>query len=301
MNLGTPAPAAAPAQPAPAADPSMDFADPTAAPAPEAGGGEMPFEKEPFNAGVEADEAQDPKKFIEQLSGKLGQSLRKYATDQGQPDFKLEKFAINSVISATHTAEMDPKDKDEIIKKINTSGNDDQAAPEASAEPTTDDSQPPTQAPDEKPTDEQTLMEMSLNDVNTKKLIDIYQAGGKNGQIVYKLVTHRNDFQNSAEFMEALKDYVDYEELNDIFARLKELGIQVPQDHEQPVFEGLQSTESLRIFEDKTNSMSQPTTKPAVKPRTAPATKPATKPSRRSRPFQPIVTPGVQPDPKALA
>jgi hypothetical protein len=32
------------------------------------------------------------KKFIEQLSGKIGQSLRKFTETQGQPDFELEKF-----------------------------------------------------------------------------------------------------------------------------------------------------------------------------------------------------------------
>jgi hypothetical protein len=50
---------------------------------------DMSFEKEPFDAGVEADEETDPKKFIEQLSGKLGQSLRQYTKEQGQPDFEL--------------------------------------------------------------------------------------------------------------------------------------------------------------------------------------------------------------------
>ena len=85
---------------------------------------DMPFEKEPFDAGVDADEESDPKKFIEQLSGKLGQSLRQFTKDNGQPDFELEKFAINSVISATHTAEMDEADKNDIIKKINNSGED---------------------------------------------------------------------------------------------------------------------------------------------------------------------------------
>jgi hypothetical protein len=87
--------------------------------------GDMPFEKEPFDAGVEADEDTDPKKFIEQLSGKLGQSLRQYTKDQGQPDFELEKFAINSVISATNSSQMDEEDKDDIIKKLNTAGKDD--------------------------------------------------------------------------------------------------------------------------------------------------------------------------------
>jgi hypothetical protein len=47
-------------------------------------------------------EETDPKKFIEQLSGKIGQSLRKFTETQG-PDFELEKFAINSLLSATHT------------------------------------------------------------------------------------------------------------------------------------------------------------------------------------------------------
>ena len=111
----------APASPAPAA--------PITEPADDAGFGDLggtepaapaddkPFDDEPFDAGVEADEASDPKKFIEQLTGKLGQSLRKYTEEQGQPDFELEKFAINSLLSATHTSEMDEEDKKDIIKK----------------------------------------------------------------------------------------------------------------------------------------------------------------------------------------
>lgn len=127
------APAAAPAidaEPAPMGDTSteptdeLDFGG-----APESNeetpSNDKPFDDQPFDAGVEADEQTDPKKFIEQLSGKLGQSLRKYTEEQGQPDFELEKFAINSVISATHTSEMDEEDKNDIIKKINTSGEND--------------------------------------------------------------------------------------------------------------------------------------------------------------------------------
>ncbi len=37
----------------------------------------------------------------------------------------MEKFAINSLLSATHTAEMDEEDKKDIIKKVNTSGDED--------------------------------------------------------------------------------------------------------------------------------------------------------------------------------
>ena len=84
--------------------------------------GDKPFDDTPFDAGVEADEDENPEKYIQQLAGKLGTTLRKYSEDKGQPDFDLEKFAINSVISATHTAEMDEEDQKDIIKKIKNSG-----------------------------------------------------------------------------------------------------------------------------------------------------------------------------------
>lgn len=84
--------------------------------------GDKPFDDTPFDAGVEADEDEDPEKFIQQLAGKLGTTLRKYTEDKGEPDFPLEKFAINSVISATHTAEMDKDDQKDIIDKIKSSG-----------------------------------------------------------------------------------------------------------------------------------------------------------------------------------
>ena len=83
---------------------------------------DKPFDDTPFDAGVEADEDEDPEKYIQQLAGKLGTTLRKYTEDKGEPDFDLEKFAINSVISATHTAEMDAEDQKDIIKKIKSSG-----------------------------------------------------------------------------------------------------------------------------------------------------------------------------------
>lgn len=83
---------------------------------------DKPFDDTPFDAGVEADEDEDPEKYIQQLAGKLGTTLRKYSEDKGAPDFDLEKFAINSVISATHTGEMDAEDQKDIIRKIKSSG-----------------------------------------------------------------------------------------------------------------------------------------------------------------------------------
>jgi CxxC motif-containing protein len=99
------------------ADMGLDAEVPEAAP-----GDDKPFDDTPFDAGIEADETEDPEKYIQQLAGKLGTTLRKYSEDKGQPDFDLEKFAINSVISATHTAEMDEEDQKDIIKKIKSSG-----------------------------------------------------------------------------------------------------------------------------------------------------------------------------------
>ena len=87
---------------------------------------DKPFDDEPFDAGVEADEDEDPKKYIQQLAGKIGQSLRDYEKELGDPDFELEKFVINSVISATNTSEMDKEDQEDIIKKVETSGSDDE-------------------------------------------------------------------------------------------------------------------------------------------------------------------------------
>lgn len=123
--------------PAPVADPTadLDFGGATGAPEEpqaQASPNDKPFDDEPFDAGVEADENSDPKKYIEQLTGKLGQSLRTYTETQGQPDFDLEKFAINSLLSATHTSEMDGEDQKDIIKKVKTAGNND----ESSQEPT---------------------------------------------------------------------------------------------------------------------------------------------------------------------
>lgn len=77
---------------------------------------ELPFGKEKFDAKVDADESSDPKKFIEQLTGKLGQSLRKYNSEN--IDFDLEKYVLNSIISASHTSQMDPEDQQDIFSKI---------------------------------------------------------------------------------------------------------------------------------------------------------------------------------------
>lgn len=75
-----------------------------------------PFSDKPFDAGVEANEQTDPKKYIEQLTGKLAQTLRDYNKDQSDSD--LNKFVINSIIPASIPS-MDNEDAKDVIDKVN--------------------------------------------------------------------------------------------------------------------------------------------------------------------------------------
>jgi hypothetical protein len=110
-----------------ASDEEEDFSLDSLEDSDEGSDNDKPFDDdEPFDPGVEADEEEDPEKFIQQLAGKIGTSLRTYTKDNGEPDFDLEKYVINSVISATHTAEMDKSDQKDIIEKIKTSGDEDE-------------------------------------------------------------------------------------------------------------------------------------------------------------------------------
>lgn len=140
---------------------------------------DKPFDDEPFDAGVEASEESDPKKFIEQLTGKLGQSLRKYNEEQGQPDFELEKFAINSLLSATHTSEMDSEDQKDIIKKVKTAGeNDADVAPEEpSEEPSNDAEEPTPDMGDEEGLEEYHIYENMDNLFVNPKKNNMFQEG----------------------------------------------------------------------------------------------------------------------------
>ena len=86
-------------------------------PSPE-GGEEMP-EEAPIEGGEEdddmdIDEDEDPKKYIQKLTGRLGQKLRELS----EVDPKLEKYVINSIISALHIDKMDKKDRMDVIRKF---------------------------------------------------------------------------------------------------------------------------------------------------------------------------------------
>lgn len=76
-----------------------------------------------FDAGVEADEDTDPKKYIQQLTGKLSQTLNTYNNENGEPDVELGKYVLGMLVKQGIKG-MDEKDKKDIIKKINMGGND---------------------------------------------------------------------------------------------------------------------------------------------------------------------------------
>jgi len=212
---------------------------------------DKPFDDEPFDAGVEADEESDPKKFIEQLTGKLGQSLRKYNDEQGAPDFELEKFAINSLLSATHTSQMDSEDQKDIIKKVKTSGRGDETAP---------DEETPTDTSDEVETDTETtdtgdetevddsenmfetemLGEMSLTDFRSKALIDLYDKSYDAKKALTRLVSSSkmlNDAdKNKKRFLKDLQERFNYKEIIELISELEKMGFKVYEKESKPSF-----------------------------------------------------------------
>ena len=88
------------------------------------GGGEDPFDAEDGGEGIDDegidDEGMDDEdgdettKKIQKLTGKVTQLMR----DMDDPDSELDKYVINSVISAIDFEEMDEEDVEDIIAKI---------------------------------------------------------------------------------------------------------------------------------------------------------------------------------------
>ena len=79
-------------------------------------GGQSEFDTN-FDAGVEADEDQDPKKYIQQLTGKLSQTMQKYTTDNGQPDVDLNKYVAGMIVKQAMKG-LSEQDAEEIINKV---------------------------------------------------------------------------------------------------------------------------------------------------------------------------------------
>lgn len=71
-----------------------------------------------FDAGVEADEDTDPKKYIQQLTGKLSTTLHSFNNEND--DEGLNKYVAKMIVKQT-TKNLGDAAKKDIIKAINTS------------------------------------------------------------------------------------------------------------------------------------------------------------------------------------
>ena len=89
-----------------------------------------------FDAGVEADENTDPKKFIQQLTGKLSQSLDKYNQSLPQPDEDLDKYVAGMIIKQAIKG-LPQEAVSEILDKVNN-GEEPQAPDMSMDQQTTD-------------------------------------------------------------------------------------------------------------------------------------------------------------------
>ena len=86
-----------------------------------------------FDAGVEADEETDPKHYIQQLTGKLSQTLNSFNNEQG-PDAGLSKYVASMIITAA-CKNLDDKAKKELIEKINSASSDDENLDDGGEQP----------------------------------------------------------------------------------------------------------------------------------------------------------------------
>lgn len=86
-----------------------------------------------FDAGIDTDEDEDPKKYIQQLTGKLSQSLNKYNDSLPEADNELCKYVASMIIKAS-VKNADEKTVKEIYKKLKDDAG---SADEDSEEPDT--------------------------------------------------------------------------------------------------------------------------------------------------------------------
>lgn len=77
----------------------------------------FPPEKENFDAEVSADENSEPKKYIQQLAGKISQSLRTYNENNPQPDSDLNKYVVG-MVNKQAVEFMTDEDKQEVLNDI---------------------------------------------------------------------------------------------------------------------------------------------------------------------------------------
>ena len=153
------------------------------------GGGEMNSEFDTnFDAGVDANEETDPKKYIQQLTGKLSQTLRKYNEEQQQTDSELSKYVVG-MIAKQAIEGLDEKDTAEILKKIKS---------DEDFEESMSDSDNGDEMSDEQPPMDDNQNQMPMESINRKQQIDeIFQDLTKDDEQdeSYKTMKPNNSFR----------------------------------------------------------------------------------------------------------
>lgn len=124
-----------------------------------------------FDAGVDANEQEDPKKFIQQLTGKLSQSLRNYNNGQPQPDAELSKYVCGMIVKQAIEG-LKPEDVEDIMKKIKSDDDFEDNVPEDNNQLNGNENGGDMQPQQDQP--EQMPME-SLNRNHNQKIEEIFQ------------------------------------------------------------------------------------------------------------------------------
>ena len=131
-------------------------------------------EMEGFDAGVDADSETDPKKYIQQLTGKLSQELRKYNEEQPNPDEDLNKYVAGMIIPQASKGLTD-KGKNEVIKKVKS----------GTVGDSTEDNED----------DEEDVQMESINEITNNILDDDFNKKNRESKITNKTLPKKSPFR----------------------------------------------------------------------------------------------------------
>lgn len=145
-----------------------------------ANNGDNPFDSN-FDAGVEANEETDPKKYIQQLTGKLSQSLRSYNENLPQPDADLGKYVAGMIIKQAVKG-LSPEDTNEILNKVKS-----------------DDTEENDSIPEETPQQEQPPMDDGMNDMSNNMGESVDKTNKQKIDEIFNQVMQDNEEPNTMQ------------------------------------------------------------------------------------------------------
>ena len=144
---------------------------------------QMPQQQEPqenfdadFDAGVEANEEEDPKKYIQQLTGKLSQSLRKYNEELPKPDAELSKYVAGMIIKQAVDG-LSQEDVADIMDKVENDGSE-KDMEQTEQQPMGNEQPDMSQQPEAEIMNETTGSTVDATDTRTQKKTTKMRKGG---------------------------------------------------------------------------------------------------------------------------